>query len=102
MAEEKNKLFVGNLNYAVTDESLSDLFSNVEGAEVVEAKVITDKFSGRSKGFGFVTLKTEEMAQTAIEALNEKEFEGRKIFVNVAKPMEKRERSGSEDRKSYR
>ncbi len=100
--EEKNKLFVGNLNYAVTEDMLSDLFNGVDGVEVVEAKVISDKFSGRSKGFGFVTLKTEEMAQAAIDALNEKEFEGRQIFVNIAKPMEKRERSGDDNRRSYR
>lgn len=87
----KKKLFVGNLDYAVTDEMLSELFGGVEGVEVVEAKVITDKFSGRSKGFGFVTVAEEEMAEKAIEELNEKEFEGRKIFVNVARPMVKRD-----------
>lgn len=87
----KNKLFVGNLDYTVTDEMLSELFSGVEGVVVVEAKVISDKFSGRSKGFGFVTVESEEMAEKAIEELNEKEFEGRKIFVNVARPMVKRD-----------
>ncbi|OQB06521.1 MAG: RNA recognition motif [bacterium ADurb.Bin212] len=87
----KNKLFVGNLDYSVTDEMLSELFSGVEGVVVVEAKVISDKFSGRSKGFGFVTVESEEMAEKAIEELNEKEFEGRKIFVNVARPMVKRD-----------
>ena len=55
--------------------------------EVVEAKVITDKFSGRSKGFGFVTMKDEEMANKAIEAMNGKDIEGRPLTVNVAKPM---------------
>ena len=97
---DNKKLFIGNLPWSINSDSLKELFSSF--GEVSEAIVITDRMSGRSKGFGFVTLKTEEMAQTAIEALNEKEFEGRKIFVNVAKPMEKRERSGSEDRKSYR
>lgn len=87
----KNKLFVGNLDYSVTDEMLSELFSGVEGVVVVEAKVISDKFSGRSKGFGFVTVESEEMAEKAIEELNEREFEGRKIFVNVARPMVKRD-----------
>lgn len=107
---EKNKLFVGNLAYTVDEEALLNLFSTVElegeKVEVLEAKIISDKFSGRSKGFGFVTLKTPEMAEAAIEALNNKEFEGRQIFVNVARPMEKRDNNrsggGSYDRNDRR
>ena len=57
-----------------------------DGVEVVEAKVITDRESGRSRGFGFVTVATPEMAQKAIDAMNEKEVEGRKIFVNISRP----------------
>lgn len=87
---ENNKLYVGNLPYSVDDKGLADLFSAVEGAEVVEAKVITDKFSNRSKGFGFVTLASDEMAQKAIEALNGKDIDGRPLTVNVARPREER------------
>ncbi len=94
---EKNKLFVGNISYDMSEDQLLEIFSAVESdgekVKVVEAKIITDKFSGRSKGFGFVTLETPEMAEAAIEALNNKEVAGRQIFVNVARPMEKRERS---------
>jgi RNA recognition motif-containing protein len=86
--QEKNKLYVGNLSYGTNDESLGQLFA--EFGEVVEAKVITDKFSGRSKGFGFVTMKDEETAKKAIEAVNGKEIEGRSIVVNVSRPKEPR------------
>lgn len=88
MEQEKNKLYVGNLSYGTNDESLGQLFA--EFGEVVEAKVITDKFSGRSKGFGFVTMKDEETAKKAIEAVNGKEIEGRSIVVNVSRPKEPR------------
>ena len=60
----QNKLFVGNLSWDTTDETLSQLFSTV--GEVTEAKVIVDKFKGRSKGFGFVTMASEELAQKAM------------------------------------
>lgn len=85
MEEQKNKLYVGNLPYSLNDEGLGQLFA--EFGEVIEAKVITDKFSGRSKGFGFVTMKDEEVANKAIEAMNGKDIEGRPLTVNVAKPM---------------
>lgn len=88
--EEKNKLFVGNLSYTLDDAKLGEIFGKVEGAEVVEAKVITDKYSGRSKGFGFVTMKTDEMAQKAIEQMNGKDVDGRNITVNVARPRVER------------
>lgn len=80
----QNKLFVGNLSWGTTDESLLELFSQV--GEVVEAKVIVDKFKNRSKGFGFVTMATEELAQAAIDQLNGKEVDGRAINVSIAKP----------------
>jgi len=86
--EQKNKLYVGNLPYSATDESLKDLFAGA--GEVVEAKVITDKFSGRSKGFGFVTMKDDAAAEAAIAAMDGKEIEGRQIKVNVARPMRER------------
>jgi len=80
----QNKLFVGNLSWETTDESLSSFFSTV--AEVTEAKVIVDKFKGRSKGFGFVTMATDELATEAIDQLNGKELDGRAINVSVARP----------------
>ena len=88
MGEEKNKLYVGNLSYSVNDESLGQLFADF--GEVVDAKVITDKFSGRSKGFGFVTMSDEDSAKKAIDAMNGKEFDGRSIVVNVSRPKESR------------
>ena len=80
----QNKLFVGNLSWETTDESLSSFFSTV--GEVTEAKVIVDKFTGRSKGFGFVTMATDELATEAIDQLNGKELDGRAINVSVARP----------------
>jgi len=98
---DNKKLFVGNLPWGITNDSLRDLFASV--GEVVEAMVITDRMSGRSKGFGFVTFATEEAAQAAIQQLNEKEVEGRKIIVNVARPKEERRDGGFRDnrRPSY-
>ena len=96
---DNKKLFVGNLPWGINNDSLRDLFASV--GEVVEAMVITDRMSGRSKGFGFVTFATEEAAQAAIAQLNEKEIEGRKIIVNVARPKEERRDGGfrSDDRR---
>lgn len=82
--DPKNKLYVGNLSYETTNESLSEMFS--EHGEVTEATVITDKMSGRSKGFGFVTFAKDEDAEKAIQALDGKEVGGRNIKVNLAKP----------------
>ncbi|MDD5692898.1 MAG: RNA-binding protein [Patescibacteria group bacterium] len=86
--DDKNKLYVGNLPYTMNDESLGQLFA--EFGEVVEAKVIADKFSGRSKGFGFVTMGDEDSAKKAIEAMNGKDVGGRNVVVNVSRPKEKR------------
>ena len=80
------KVYVGNLPFSVDDEGLKKIFSAYEGIE--EAIVIKDKFSGRSKGFGFVTFGNEENAKKAISELNDKEIEGRKLKVNEAKPMD--------------
>lgn len=80
----EKKLFVGGLPWATTDEELGNTFA--EFGTVESAVIIKDKFSGRSKGFGFVEMSTEEEAQAAIEGLNEKEFGGRTITVNVARP----------------
>ncbi len=86
--EDKKKLYVGNLPYSVNSDELRKIFS--EFGEVVDAIVLSDKFSGRSKGFGFVTFATEEMAQSAIEGLNGKEVGGRNLVVNIARPPKQR------------
>ena len=82
------KLYVGNLSYGSTDQTLKDLFA--QAGTVETANIIIDKMSGRSKGFGFVEMSTEEEAQKAIEMFNGKEIDGRNINVNEAKPMEDR------------
>lgn len=92
MQNEENKMFVGNLSFDIDQEALTQLFADVEGVEVLEANLIMDRETNRPRGFGFVTVKTPEMAQIAIAALNDTEVLGRKIVVNVAKPQEKRER----------
>lgn len=80
------KLYIGNLPFSIDDDGLKELFSSY--GEVEEATIIQNKFSGRSKGFGFVTFKNDEDAKKAISEMNEKEVEGRKIVVNEAKPMD--------------
>ncbi|MCK5044370.1 RNA-binding protein [Candidatus Parcubacteria bacterium] len=84
----EKKLYVGNLPYETSEDNLKELFS--EAGTVESAAIIMDKFSGRSKGFGFVEMSTEEEAQKAIDDLNGKELEGRGIIVNEARPMEKK------------
>lgn len=81
--EQQNKLYVGNLPYETTDKDLSEMFS--EHGEVTEATVITDKMSGRSKGFGFVTFAKDEDADKAAKALDGKDLNGRNIKVNLAR-----------------
>ncbi|MDD5146076.1 MAG: RNA-binding protein [Candidatus Pacebacteria bacterium] len=82
------KLFVGGLSYSTTEAALKDNFS--KAGTVESASIITDKFSGRSKGFGFVEMATEEEAKKAIEMFNGKELDGKILTVNEAKPMEER------------
>ena len=82
------KLYVGGLPYSTQEDALKDLFA--QAGNVTSAVIIMDKMSGRSKGFGFVEMATEEEAQNAISMFNEKEFEGRKLTVNEARPMEAR------------
>lgn len=82
------KVYVGNLSFDIDSEKLRELFASY--GEIEEAIVISDKFSGRSKGFGFVTFKDDEGAKKAISEMNDKEVEGRKLKVNEAKPMEDR------------
>jgi len=81
------KLYVGSLSYDTTDDSLKDFFSEVGNVE--SATVIKDNISGRSKGFGFVEMASEEEAKKAIEDLKGKELDGRTIVVDEAKPMRK-------------
>jgi len=88
-----SKLYVGGLAYAVNDAALESLFAGV--GEVRSAKVITDFDSGRSKGFGFVEMATEELANEAIEKLNGATHEGRTITVSKAKPKEGGGRGGN-------
>jgi RNA recognition motif-containing protein len=92
-------LYVGNLAYSMRDDDLNALFSN--HGEVDSARVIMDRASGRSKGFGFVEMSDEEAAKAAIEALNGTEIEGRNVIVNEARPrQERRDRGG--DRGGFR
>ena len=87
------KLFVGGLPYAVTDDQLREIFEAV--GTVQSAKVIVDRETNRSKGFGFVEMSTDEEAKAAIDKLNNKEVDGRAITVNEARPQAPRSFSGS-------
>ena len=82
------KVYVGNLSFTVDDEKLRAIFSKF--GDVEEAVIIKDKYSGRSKGFGFVTFSDDAAANKAIKELNDKEVEGRALKVNEARPMEER------------
>lgn len=95
------KLFVGSLPFAVKEDSLKDLFS--QAGTVESAIIIMDKMTGRSKGFGFVEMSSDEEAQKAIEMLNGSDVEGRNIIVSEARPQEDRPRSnfGGGDRGGY-
>lgn len=86
------KIYVGNLPYTASNEDLSTVFSDFGNVE--SAKIITDRDTGRSKGFGFVEMSSDDEAEQAIEALNGKDFQGRNITVNEAKPQAPRESRG--------
>lgn len=86
------KLYVGNLSYQTTSDSLRDAFAQCGTVE--SATVISDKMTGRSRGFGFVEMATDEGAEKAIETWNGNELDGRKLTVNEARPMESRPRTG--------
>ena len=105
---QQNKLFVSGFPYALTEEELKDSFS--QAGTVLSAKIIMDHQTGRSRGFGFVEMSTDDEAQAAIEMWNERDLQGRRVIVNVAKPMEHRsnykgDRGGSNrgqrDRRDY-
>ena len=93
-AADPSKLYVGNLPYSMSEGELNDIFA--EHGEIEECKLITDFRTGRSKGFAFIKYASEEAAKVAIEALNEQEVQGRKLFVKVAQPPKPRE-----DRRSF-
>src|SRR5882672_2959166 len=82
------KLFVGNLSFNASQNQLQDLFA--PHGNVIEVDLIMDKFSGRPRGFGFITMETAEAAEAAIQALNGKNIEGRAMTVNEARPREER------------
>ena len=86
------KLFVGNLDFKVTENDLQDAFA--AHGTVVEANLVTDRTTGRPRGFAFVTMSSPEEAQKAIDALNGKELGGRALSVNVARPREERSGGG--------
>ena len=87
------KLYVGNLPYSVTEDRLQQHFA--QHGSVVSARIITDKFTGMSKGFGFVEMSSDQEAERAVTALNGTDFEGRNIVVSEARPQQPRDtRSG--------
>ena len=93
------KLYVGNLGYGVTDDQLREMFGPY--GSVQTAQVITDRDTGRSKGFGFVEMGSDQEAQAGIAGMNGQMSDGRSLTVNEAKPKEDRSRSGSSSRGGY-
>jgi RNA recognition motif-containing protein len=87
-----NKLYVGNLSFETTENTLSDLFA--QAGKVTSANMIQDKFTGKSRGFAFVEMSSSEEANKAIEMFNGKDLDGRALTVNVARPKEDRPRGG--------
>ncbi len=81
-------IYVGNLSYSVTEDDLKNVFN--EFGEVSSASIITDKYSGRSKGFGFIEMPNDSEASEAINSLNESDLKGRNMRVNEAKPRTER------------
>jgi len=82
------KIYVGNMSFSTSQESLESLFTNY--GQVEDVAVVTDRETGRPRGFGFVTMPNDEEAKAAIDALNGQEFEGRSLNVNEARPRENR------------
>lgn len=94
-----NKLFVGNLSFNTTENDLQDLFA--AHGTVTEANLMTDRATGRPRGFGFVTMSTPEEAQKAAEVLNGQSVDGRALTVNLAKPREERSGGGGGGRREF-
>ncbi len=92
--DEEKKIYIGNINYEVTEEELKEIIKE-KGLEVKDINIIRDKFSGRSKGFGFAEFETDEQVQKAIESLDGHELKSRKLKVNKAQMRKPRdEKSG--------
>ena len=91
------RLYVGNLPYSITKSRLEEVFSPF-GA-ILDVTVVSDKFSGRSKGFGFVEYESDDAGRQAIEKLNGTDLDGRNIVVNEARPKEERPAGGGYDRR---
>ncbi len=96
--KKMTKLFVGGLPYSIDNQKLNDLFA--EFGQVLSAVIITDKYTGQSKGFGFVEIADDAGAQEAIKKLDGSDLEGRRLGVSVARPREERPNSYSNDRRS--
>jgi cold-inducible RNA-binding protein len=94
-----NKLFVGNLSFNTTENDLQDTFA--AHGTVVETNLMMDRMSGRPRGFGFVTMSTQEEAEKAIQALNGAQLDGRALTVNAAKPREDRPAGGGGGGRGY-
>ena len=94
------KLFVVNLSFNTTQDQLQEMFA--AHGNVIEVDLIMDKFSGRPRGFGFVTMETKEAADAAVQALNGKSIDGRALTVNEARPREDRPRTGGGGGGGYR
>ena len=90
--ENKKRLFVGGIPYRTTEEALQELFA--QAGAVVSARIIKERETGRSKGFGFIEMETEEGAQAAIDMWNGKDFDGRELIVNIARAEERRPSNG--------
>jgi cold-inducible RNA-binding protein len=93
------KLFVGNLDFKVTENDLHDAFAAF--GTVVEANLVTDRTTGRPRGFGFITMSSPEEAQKAIEGMNGKDLGGRTLNVNIARPPAERSGGGGGGRRGY-
>jgi RNA recognition motif-containing protein len=91
MSQTNKKLYVGSLPYSITEDELRDLFAPY--GEIASVRIITDKFTGQSKGFGFVEMTNADDAQRAIEGVNGTQVSGRTLMVNEARPEQRRERS---------
>ena len=92
-------IYVGNLSWNLKDQDLSNLFAS--HGEVTSAKIVTDKFTGRSKGFGFVEMANDDQAQAAITALNGTEVDGRNIVVNESRPKQEGGGGGGFKKRSF-
>jgi RNA recognition motif-containing protein len=97
--KKKMNIYVSNLNYGTSDADLKKLFE--EYGEVSSAKVIIDKYSGKSRGFGFVEMPNDDEAKNAINELNDVEFDGKVIVVNVAKPRTERSDNNNRNHNNY-